>query len=230
MAALWLFFVALKYGEPSRVVPLVGSSVPVATLILAVLFLNEQLAAQQLLAIALLIGGGIVLSIKLGGGAPLWKLGSFTAVASGAAFAGHFAVTKYIYTLPAPFVALFAYVRIGVGVWALLLLLLLWHRQPAKRARRTKAQWAIGGIAAAFVISKVVGMAALLLQNYAIAIGSVSVVNALQGAQYFFVLVLALIFSHWAPKFFREEVSRVALAQKIIGIACITVGLGLLVW
>lgn len=231
MVALWLFFVALKNGEPSRVVPITGSSVPVCTLVAAILFLGERLLSFQLVSVGLLIAGGVLLSIRVTGRNGISRPALWAAIASGAAFAGHFAVTKYVYSFPEPFLALFAYVRLGVGVWAGLLFLVLWQRRqrsPAARSRRP-LKWAIGGIAAAFVLSKIVGMVALLLQNYAIAVGSVTVVNALQGTQYFFVLVLALIVSQWAPRFFREELHRVALLQKVGGVLCIAVGLVLLV-
>jgi drug/metabolite transporter (DMT)-like permease len=114
-----------------------------------------------------------------------------------------------------------------VGVWALLLIVILLsqHRARGQRTQRTRLAGAAGGIAVAFIASKVVGMMALLLQNYAIKSGSVTVVNALQGTQYLFVLILAMAVSAFAPRFFREEFSRVALMQKIIGIGCVTLGL-----
>lgn len=230
MVALCLFFVALKNGEPSRVVPVAGSSVPVFTLIFAALFLHERIPGVALIAVGLLVIGGALLSIQWRGPGVSARAG-VAAVLSGAAFAGHFAVSKYVYSWAEPFLPLFAYVRLGVGVWALLLIVILLgqRRASGQRVRRTQIAGAAGGIALAFIASKVVGMVALLLQNYAIKLGSVTVVNALQGTQYLFVLVLATAVSAFAPRFFREEVSRVALAQKIMGIGCIIIGLIILV-
>jgi len=36
VVALWLFFISLKHGEASRVVPIIGSAVPLFTLLFAV--------------------------------------------------------------------------------------------------------------------------------------------------------------------------------------------------
>ena len=235
--ALWLFFVALKEGESSRVVPLAGSAVPVFTLVIAAIFLGEALTGQQLWAVAALIAGGALLSIEFVGTTRLPKHVLLAAVGSGLAFATYFVIVDGIYERFGPFVSAFAYSRLGVGFVALLLLIWVLKNErgasskPGTRKATKRLSFTRAGIiiSAAFVGSKVLAAVALILQNYAISLGSVSVVNALQGTQYAFLLVLAFIISHQFPKLFREEVGRVALGQKIAGIAVIGLGLVLLV-
>lgn len=224
LLALWFFFTALAAGEASRVVPVAGASVPVFTLIAAAFVLDERLSAGQGLAVGLLVTGGALLSVRWATvrGLPARILAA--AVASGAAFAVHFAVVKMVYFTFDPFLAAFAYTRLGVGVWALLLLLFLAARQPRAEQRRGRAAT---GLVFVFLASKLLGALALVLQNWAISLGSVTVVNALQGVQYVFILALALLVSRWAPHLLREERRRVVLGQKLTGI--VLVGAGLLV-
>lgn len=84
-------------------------------------------------------------------------------------------------------------------------------------------------IIAALVISKGFGMTALILQNYAINLGSVTLVNALQGTQYLFLLGLAALVSRYYPRLWKEEYSRVTLTQRLAGMGLVGLGLILLV-
>lgn len=152
--------------------------------------------------------------------------------AAGLAFAAHFAVTKFLYDSTDGFVAVFAYSRLAVGWWALLgwLALLLSARlfdggQFLPRRQRLQARRRGYRLPIIFFMSKGVGAVALLLQNYAISLGSVSLVNALQGTQYVFLLLLAALISwHW-PHLFHEELQRNTLGQKIAGISLVGIGL-----
>jgi len=233
VAALWLFFIALKNGESSRVVPIAGSAVPLFTLIIATTLLGEVLTGQHLLAVTALIIGGMLLSIRLtkGGGVSKRVLGAATL--SGAAFAAHFATVDYIYDRFEPFLAAFAYSRMGVGLAALVLLIfvLATYKKPRSSQKKAASKVKRAGmiIAVAFISSKLLGALALILQNYAISLGSVTIVNALQGTQYAFLLLLAIIISRKLPKLFTEELKRVVLTQKIAGIVVIAIGLVLLV-
>lgn len=228
VTALWLFFIGLKFGEASRVVPVIGSAVPLFTFLFAAVFLGERLGAGEMAAVGLLVGGGALLSIQFKGtqGLPLRAL--MGAVLGGAAFAAHFALAKFIYDRFDPFLAGFAYVRLGTGAAALLLILWLWIsggrvKQPASTTKKAKRRRT--AVAAVFFGNKLLGTGALVLQNYAISLGSVTIVNALQGTQYAFVFLLAILISWRWPHLFREELHRVALMQKVSGILLVSLGL-----
>ncbi|PIT98504.1 MAG: hypothetical protein COT71_00450 [Candidatus Andersenbacteria bacterium CG10_big_fil_rev_8_21_14_0_10_54_11] len=231
VAALWLFFRGLKAGEPSRVVPVAGAAVPLFTLIFAAGLLGEQLGGEQLLGVVGLIAGGGLLSVRLRGGRGLPPAAASAAVLSGAAFAAHFAVMDAAYAGFFPFITIFAYTRLGVAAAALLLWLLLRllqsHDSVAGLGNRGGLRSRRAAVAAAFFTGKGIGTAALLLQNYAIYLGSVTVVNALQGFQYVFLLMLAAGISRVRPRYFREEWSRVAAWQKIGGVVLVGIGLAL---
>lgn len=234
LIALWFFFSALKAGEPSRVVPMIGSAVPLFTLLFATTTLGERLSGQELIATVLLVAGGVFLSVRLSGAAALPSKVVLYIVVGGALFAAHFAAVKYLYSHYHPFLAGFAYSRFSVGVLALLLFgpLVMWqrkrYRRRVKRGASGGSHWKKGYLAAVFLGNKSLATGSLILQNYAISLGSVTLVNALQGTQYLFVLLLAVAVSRWFPQLFQEELRRVALVQKLIGIGLVSVGLLLL--
>lgn len=84
-------------------------------------------------------------------------------------------------------------------------------------------------VASVFMANKALAAGAFILLNYAISLGSVTVANALQGTQYVFLLLLATAVSVGWPKLFREELSRMAVWQKVSGIVLVSLGVVLLV-
>jgi transporter family protein len=58
---LWVFFVALGRGEASRVVP-VTAAYPVATVVLAGIFLSEEIDAPRVAGTVLVVAGVAILS------------------------------------------------------------------------------------------------------------------------------------------------------------------------
>lgn len=226
LAALYFFFRALKYGEPSRVVPIVGSAVPIFTLMFAVAFSIENITLQQLGAVLLLILGGTLLSAKATAPRSLGEVGL-----AGLLFAAYFVTIKYLYDQTSSFLAVFAWSRVveGVIAGALLTTLTLKNRSLLPLAKGESRHLGGEGVSIVFVANKVLAAGAFLLQSYALSLGSVTVVNSLQGTQYVFLLILAVAVSSWFPKLFREEFSRVAWGQKIAGIVLISLGVTLLV-
>lgn len=229
IVALWLFFRALKSGEASRVVPVAGSAVPLFTFVFALLFLGETLGGSHVLAVLLLIIGGALLSVKIvgGGGLPFRVIAG--AIISGIFFAGYFATMKFIYSNTDFFLATFVYSRVIESLLALVVLypfVLAGKNREKKVVRGEKRGLVIGGV---FIGNKVLAAGSFMLLNYAISVGSVSVVNALQGMQYLLLLLLTMTVSAWWPKLFKEEAGRVVMGQKIAGIIFMGAGLVFLI-
>jgi drug/metabolite transporter (DMT)-like permease len=260
IGALYLFFSAMRAGEPSRVVPIAGSAVPFFTVILAVLFLGEVFTLKQGAGIFLLLIGGWMLALRrltpsnslLKRGRersipPLFKgrLGGVRVVMlpilAGLLFAAYFAITKYIYSnVTGQFFGIFLTTRLAEAVIAIIGIGLLavpplfkGRLGGVSRARRkstpSNSPLKRGRVPIIFASNKLLAAGIFLLQTYAISLGSVSVVNALQGVQYALVLLLAIIISLFFPKLFREEIGKGAVLQKIIGIVLVSFGVALLV-
>ncbi len=227
LVALWLLFSAMKAGEPSRVIPTAGSAVPLFTLLFAPAVLGEALTVQQMVAVILLIVGGGLLAVRLGSWHTVFFPAVGTSVMAGAFFALHFTAMKFVYASTDVFLPVFGYSRLVEALLALVVLGPLVLIQQHVPARPAYASLLV--VPAVFVGNKVLAAGAFVLQNYAISLGSVTIVNALQGVQYLFLLALAVAISRWKPRLFQEELHRVALVQKVVGIVWVGAGLALLV-
>ncbi|HSX24766.1 MAG TPA: hypothetical protein VLG69_02265, partial [Candidatus Andersenbacteria bacterium] len=164
-------------------------------------------------------------------------------ILAGILFAAYFAVTKYIYSHDTEqFLGIFIVTRVTEALIALVGIGIFLRVPPltkgrlggvsdhkASRSTPSNSPLVRGRAGLLFICNKTLAAGAFLLQTYAISIGSVSVVNALQGVQYAFVLVLAVIVSLFFPKLFREEVQQGALVQKLAGIILVSFGVALLV-
>ncbi|MGC9048974.1 MAG: EamA family transporter [Patescibacteria group bacterium] len=217
--ALISFYYALKAEEPSRVVPVVGGFVPIFTIFLSCFLLGERLKGNVLWAVIFLIVGGILLAIrkfsisqKLLKNFVLWLSASFL-------FALSYVLIKFVF-IHQPFVSGFIWARIGGFLTALVLLVIPEVRKSIFSVTKSiKANTSF-----LFLGNQAMGAAGFILLNYAIALTSVSVVNALQGIQYIFILILAIILGRYYSQALIEKATLLIILQKIIAIILISLG------
>jgi drug/metabolite transporter (DMT)-like permease len=227
--AILFFYKSVQLGEVSRITPIIGGATPVFILILTFFFLEERLSTNQLFAFSLLVLGGIVMvwprkevrtSIltkpHLIKRLPLALLAAFF-------FASSFVLTKFIFTHQS-FINGFIWIRLGGVLGAGLLLFWPSIRETILKTSKT-IKLGTGGLA---IFNKVFSALAFILLNYAIYLGSVSLVNALQGIQYVFLLMVALFLSKKFPQIIKEQISQGAILQKLIAILFVGLGLGIL--
>lgn len=232
--ALLLLYKALKVGETSTVITLIGGSMPIITLILSILFLAESFSGKQWLAIGFLLVGTIIISWIpkdkktllntivewLDFGKKQKNYGTIIAIGSALSFAIFFTGSKYLYENQAFFSA-FIWIRLGSFLAVLFLLI--------KGESRQKIFTNIKGLRGkkSFLFFGNQGLAAIgsFLQSYAIALGSVALVSALQGVQYAFLLVIGGLITVLYPKIIKENIAKSVIIQKIIAIILITIGL-----
>lgn len=220
--ALYFFYVAIQQTSISRIMPLEGGLVPVFTLVLAYFFLGERLATFQLWAFILLVTGGVLVVFehdKFGWHPRALGNGALAALL----FALSLTLTKYIFD-QTNFVSGLVWTRFGFLAVCVALLI---HRKSRRYIFQTPKQVGKQNIVL-YYGSRLTGGLAGLLQNYAIAIGSVTIVNAMQGTQYALLLLLTVILSLYHPKILKEKISTGILAQKVFAIVLITTGLILL--
>lgn len=217
---LWLLFVVLERGEASRVPAFVGALSPVFVFSAAYFFLGERLVITEVFAFALLCLGGFTM---VGGPGGLSMRYKFFAIVAAASF-GLAAVCLKLAFLGSTFVTGLILTRLS-GFAASLLLLLIPGTWAAFRQGVGHSQ---GGARFAFIGGQVAGAASGLLNNYAITIASVTLVNALQGVQYVFLLIISLVVSAHFPALFKEQFSGGVAWRKLIGTLAIGFGLWLL--
>jgi len=217
--ALYFLYVATKATSISRLLPIEGGLVPIFTLGFAYLLLGERLAGHQVLAFALLVAGAVLISFKHdASGWHAKALGS--AAAAAILFALHFTLTKYIFD-QTNFVSGLIWTRLGFLAVSLGLLISPSSRKAIFQAPRQTSK----GNIFLYYGARVSGGLAGLLQNYAISLGSVTLVNAMQGTQYAFLLGLTVLLSKYFPKILKEQVNQTVLIQKITAIVLISSGL-----
>jgi drug/metabolite transporter (DMT)-like permease len=249
LATLIFWYKALHQSEATRVVPIVGALVPVFSYVFGFAFLGEQLTERQLLAFAILIIGGVLISVKhtkfyevemvinrvrtvfgnaLGGihaaFRPTQRL-IVNSVVAAFFFAIFYVLIKYIYTTQ-PFVGGFVWSRMGSFVGVLLMLLIpTWRKliQSHNVGENIKPKSLFF-----FFSIRILAAFAFILLNLAISLGNVAIINSLQGAQYIFLFVIVMFLSSKYPQVLKEELGGGVLFQKIIGAALVAIGLYML--
>lgn len=225
--AILQFYRGLRLFEASRIVPAVGGLAPIFSVFLIYFFsLGEELLPfSKWPAFILLLSGSVLIN---------WSrersvtYKSFLISASAAfLFALSFVLSGYVY-LSQPFWSGLIMIKLGSLAPALGLLLFSKEVKAELFKRRATFRKKTMGI---FVANQIVGAGANILQNWAIALSPlvfIPVINALQGTQYVFLLVLSVLISLRFPKLLEEEVSRKTLSQKAIAVAFIVLGTALL--
>ncbi len=249
LVTLIFWYKALHQSEATRVIPIVGALTPIFSLLLSAIFLGETLNQHQFLAFLILISGGVLISVKqtkiylidkiiarvryiLGTifGEPHARYRPIrrmiiNSLISAALFACFYVLMKYIY-LTQPFIGGFVWSRLGTFIGTLLILLVpKWRFLINKSHKETSTPENF----VFFLSVRLLASIAFILFNLAISLGNVSLVNALQGTQYLFLILLVLVISTKFPKILKEELGRGVLLQKLIGIMLVSLGLYVLV-
>jgi len=224
--ALLVFYKALKLGETSRIVPVVGAIVPIFTVFLAVLILGEFLTIKQFFAFIFFVVGGFLLSSKLNNGKLFMIKGFLLAIIAGFLFALYYTLVKYLY-LHISFSDGFFLFQSGGFLGAITLLLSKQNRKEIFSTSQTIKK----KMAYLFVLNKLFATFAAVLIFYAISIeeSSIAIINSLQASQYVFLLIFALILSQKMPDLYNEQIGRKVIIKKLLAICLIGVGLVLLV-
>ena len=233
--ALLFFYQALKNSEASRIVTLVGGTVPIITPFFSIILFQESFNIKQLLAIVFLVGGTIVISL-INPERTIWfkvkewfyipspkqTKSIFLSLLSALCFALYWVGSKHAFNNQ-EFLSALSWIRLGTFLAVLFLIIRKKDRQEIKKDLLKSNQKKQNK----FIFFGAQGLAAIgsILQNYAIALGSVVLVTSLQGLQYALVLIFTSILSIFLPKIIKENQSRKIIIQKIAAI--ILIGLGL---
>ncbi len=251
LITLVFWYKALHQSEATRVVPIVGALTPIFSFIFSFIFLGETLSERELLAFAVLIQGGILISVKRTR-LYIWNelsnrfrdifgnvLGEvhvkyrstrtliLNSVISALFFSLYYVLIKYIYT-EQPFIGAFVWSRLGSFLGVVFMLFV-----PSWRAliKEHKGETIKGFKNIAFFLSvRLFAALAFILLNWAISLGNVALINSLQGVQYLFLILIVVFLSSRFPKIMNEELGHGVLMQKIIGATLVSTGLYMLVF
>ena len=219
--ALVVFYKALHKSEVSRLVPFVGGISAMFILLLNAITIHEFFTTNQVIAFILLVMGSLIIGIK--------KKESFgrgifgLAVLSAFLFAVFWLITKYLF-LGTNFVSGLIWVRTGVAIIALMLL----FSRKNRKMIFTKTSEVKPKATKFFLLGRGLNVLGSLFLYGAVFLGNVVLINAMQGLQYLFVLILALFLYKKIPNL-KEHFNKETLFQKIFAILLICVGLGFLI-
>lgn len=249
LVTLIFWYKALHQSEATRVVPIVGALIPIFSLILSYVFLDAVLGERQLLAFFILINGGVLISVKytkfyqfkkiannfknifgnfLGGVHAFYRPTQrliLNSVISSFLFASYYVLIKYIY-MTQPFIGGFVWSRLGSFIGVILMLAVVpWRKLIMKQKKENNSPKNFSF----FIAVRLLAALAFIMLNWAISKGNVALINALQGLQYVFLILLVLFLSRRYPRLIKEEMGGGIMMQKVIGISLITIGLYMLV-
>lgn len=237
--AIWSMYEALKRGEASRVVVVVGGIIPMFTMLFSIFIFKEKYSLSQWFGFLCLLIGMFIIAFLLGRRKKfsvfLKRLASvfsggynkkwiFLAILSSLLYSLFFIATKYAYEKQ-DFWSAFIWIR-GGGLLVVLFFLIDKSSRTEIFKSFKKKSGSSKKVGKGFVlINQGLGSLSFILQNYAIYLGPVAIINALQGIQYAFLLVLGIFFSIFFPKILKEDISRPTLVKKFIAILFIGLGL-----
>lgn len=227
--SLLFFYYAVRDHNIDRIVPLQGLFVIATVTFFSFLlpeFFGESIVNWQLGgAVLLFVIGGFLISYDL----PLRKSDHLpvTVILSGFLMGLHFLLLKIGYQ-QTDFVNGLVWSRAGAFIGAFSLLLFPLYRSQLKKhqqdTRKHQGKKKNLSTLFLFVFNKTTAGIASLLLLYAISLGSNSLVQALNGMQFVFLLLLVIPFVKVYPKLFREKLSWSDWLQKIGALTLIVLG------
>jgi drug/metabolite transporter (DMT)-like permease len=218
-AAAFPYYYALKKDEASRVVPLFQIQ-PIFAYILGAVFLNELLAANQLIGGLLIVAGAIFINLDLDNGFKLKKATLWLMMLSTFLFAFGLFLFKFegqnLGFWPTAF-----YLYLGTALPGIVLL-----SYPSRlRGDLLKVLKKDGReVLKISLITESFNIIARSLFSYASLLAPLALVVLVNGFQPFIVLLIGIILTMFIPKLGNENISRKHLGQKVIAIITVFIG------
>jgi len=239
---LYFSYVAVKKFEISKIVPSIGAMQPILIFILTWIFFGPQIISTvTIFAFIFLLAGSIMISFEeniqvnkeyLGTTFLVALLASFDFIFSKLAFLSFsltnpwFTGSKNLFEFSV-FMTPFIWMTIIISFFAVLMLLSKNARNEifSEKIVSDKKNQII------FLGAQLSGGLGGIFYNLSISLAPIAflaVISSLRGVQYAFLFVLTLVLSVFYSKFFKENLSRKIIIQKISAILLIIFGLILL--
>lgn len=211
--ALATLFSAFMKADASDVVPVVGSVSAISTLFFSFLFLETSLTRNFIFGFVILVIGTMVVSLFRFH----WKTMLFSVI-SGLSFGIHYVAVKKLF-IATHFDNAYLWLNLGI-VLASFVLLFLPHKDGSAHHEVKKTK--LSSYILIFFKQIIASVSAFLLLK-AIEFGDVSIVQALGGLQFVFLIIFA-ISNQYDKVFYCENCTPLQKFQKIIAVVIITGG------
>jgi uncharacterized membrane protein len=222
---LWTMFISLKEGEASHISPFVGGVTAVATYVFSYFILSEDLSQKTLFGFVFLTFACFLLSFEKSRRHKGFHRGFVWAVFAGILFGLSHVTAKMIYDLYSFGVGL-VWTKGSIGFVGVIAMLApsFWQQFRAK-SQSVAPESSSRGKAILITSSRLFGLVGTLLVQYAIAIGSVTVVNGLAGMQYVIMFILIYILTKIRPGLFLEYFTRKEITVEASALVLVVIGL-----
>lgn len=220
----YFMFKALKTGEASRVIPVIGSLIPVILLLMSAISGNINL--NEIWATIILLIGLMFLIFPL-----LWgkysKEELLLELVSGLFFANSYFLLKIAYEA-SNFLSIFVYSRLILLpiILTILIFPILRKKVLFGHGRQKTNLYSKTGVL--LFIGQAAGGTSQMMLTFAISLANPAIINSIQGIQYIFIFILSLSLAKKFPQVFNEKINKLNLAGKLIGIILIFLGLWIL--
>lgn len=225
------FYNAVKRSEISRVAPLVGITISVIAGVASLAFgpaATLSFSPLNFFSLFLLLGGAFLIAFDL-------PLKPNDALMKSTLLAGALMALSLIFLKTgyrnADFINGLVWSRLGFVIGGFSLFVIPQYRlailESTHAMTETNKENFITG--ALFILNKIFGAIATFLLTYAAYLGPITFIQALNGIQYAFVLILALPLSLYFPHIFEEKLLFWDWAQKVIAVFLIIFGMWLAV-
>lgn len=220
LVAAFFYFAALKAGEASQALAIVGGFSPIATALIGIPLLRKQLAGDALIAFALLTAGGFVMflseRINLGKMLPRILLAAGTL--------GLVNVLEKVVFDSTGFITGYVFFTIGTFVGAMAMLVpASWRgqifRSSGEAAPRSKFF---------YLLNRFLNGVGSFLIFYAISLTNPALVDAITAIRYVIIFVGAYLLTRLRPDWLKENFGRRAMIGKSIATLLVAAGLVLL--
>lgn len=218
----FMFWVTAR-AEVSKSNPLIVCFIPVVVFFLSLFLGLELVSFRKMIGVFLVVGGGYLLSQVGSARARLDGKSWLLVILAGLMLGISNVFTKIAYN-HLSFLTAFVWLR-WVSLLAALFFVLfsgqlgkVLFNNKEKGQNKSKQPWL------PFIIGQAAGSLGVIFLQYAIKLGNLILVNALNGLQFFFVILLVYYLSRFYPKILKEDISPAYFSRKVLWSVILAVG------
>jgi drug/metabolite transporter (DMT)-like permease len=217
LLAVFFYYAALKRGEASQTLAILGGFSPTATALVGIVFLDQPLGDASLLGFALMVGGGFFMFFSE---TIPWRAILPLVLLSAAAFGFTNVLQKVVFD-ETNFVSGYVFFTLGTFAGAMALLIPpSWRQQIFIESEETPPRsrfW--------YMVNRIMAGVGSFLVFLAISRTSPAIVDAVNGLRYVIIFLGTWLLTRFRPLWLKEEFRGWPLLTKTVATALVIAGL-----